>query len=186
MKLQLTRWTRVRRPQRHELYGVLGVAAFMLALALLDAATNGFMNLPALVPPFGASAVIAFYTPESPVGRPWNVVVGHLCAAFAACSALWLLPEAAVGVQAAAAVSSAGLLMVVTQSFHPPGGATALLAVVSTSHLGFWMLISPMLVGAILLVAIRYTMDQLPFAAQRLQRGMVLVSARRRDPGRRR
>lgn len=131
----------------------------MLVLGTLDGLTRGALNLPALVPPFGASVVIVFLVPESPAGRAWNVVVGQTASAFVACSVLWLLPRAPVSVQAALAVSGAGLAMFATRSFHPPGGATALLSVVAEKKLGFALVLCPMLLGSLTLVGIRYAFD---------------------------
>jgi CBS domain-containing membrane protein len=145
--------------------GAIGVALFMIALTAIDALTRGAIGLPALVPPFGASVVIVFFAPESDAGRPWNVIVGHLSCALAASTVLWLLPGASTGVLAALAVSIGGLLMLATRSFHPPGGATALLAVIAERRLGFVMLVCPMLVGATALVAARLVIDR---AAARL------------------
>lgn len=132
----------------------------MLVLAALDTLTKGAVSLPALVPPFGASVVIVFFTPESPYGRPWNVVGGQIASALAASSVLWAFPHAPTGVLAALAVASAGLLMLATRSFHPPGGATALLAVVAEQRLGFAMALCPMLLGALALVSIRHAIDR--------------------------
>lgn len=137
----------------------MGVALFMMVLAALDSLTRGYVALPALVPPFGASVVIVFFTPESPVGRPKNVLVGQTVSALAASTVLFALPSAPVGIQAALAVTCAGILMLATRSFHPPGGATALLAVVADRKLGFVMVLCPMLVGAVALVSTRYVFD---------------------------
>jgi CBS domain-containing membrane protein len=139
--------------------GAAGVMVFMLTLTLIDEVTRGAVSLPALVPPFGASVVIVFFTPESPLGRPWNVIVGHLCCALVAACVLALLPEASTGTLAALAVSGAGMLMLATRSFHPPGGATALLAVVAERKLGFAMMLCPMLVGAVALSSTRVLLD---------------------------
>ena len=147
-------------PSRRNALGVVGVALFMIALTSIDALTRGAIGLPALVPPFGASVVIVFFAPDSESSRPWNVIVGHLSCALAASTVLWLLPDASTGLLAALAVSTAGLLMLATRSFPPPGGATALLAVIAERRLGFAMLVCPMLVGATALVAARLVIDR--------------------------
>lgn len=141
------------------LCAALGAALFMLELTLLDRWTQGWLELPALIPPFGASAVIVFFTPEASAARPWNVVVGQLVSAFAACAVLSLAPGAAQGVQAGLSVALAASLMLVTRSLHPPGGATALFAVVLENKLGFAMLLCPMLIGALALVGTRFALD---------------------------
>jgi CBS domain-containing membrane protein len=150
---------RVSEQSHRVILGAAGVAAFMVALTLIDEITRGSVSLPALVPPFGASVVIVFFTPESPLGRAWNVIVGHLSCALVAAVVLALFPDASTGVLAALAVSGAGLLMLATKSFHPPGGATALLAVIAEKKLGFVMMICPMLVGAVALSATRALLD---------------------------
>jgi CBS domain-containing membrane protein len=150
---------KVRNPSRRAALGAFGAAAFMGVLTLLDELTRGAVNLPALVPPFGASVVIVFFTPDSPFGKAWNVIVGHLCCAFVAALVLTCLPDASTGLLAALAVSGAGLLMLATRSFHPPGGATALLAVIAERRLGFAMLLCPMLIGAVSLSGMRLLLD---------------------------
>jgi CBS-domain-containing membrane protein len=149
----------VREPSRRIKLGAIGVAAFMVVLATLDVLTRSAISLPALVPPFGASVVLVFFTPESPGARPWNVLVGQTASAFVAASVLWLLPAAPISVQATLAVCGAGLAMLASRSFHPPGGATALLAVVAEKKLGFGMVLCPMAIGALILVATRMLID---------------------------
>jgi CBS domain-containing membrane protein len=149
----------VRSPSRRIKFGSIGVAAFMVSLVALDVLTRSAVSLPALVPPFGASVVLVFFTPESPGARPWNVLVGQTASAFVAATVLWVLPDAPMAVQASLAVVGAGLAMLATRSFHPPGGATALLAVVAEKKLGFGMVLCPMLIGAVVLVATRLLLD---------------------------
>jgi CBS domain-containing membrane protein len=146
-------------PTTRQVAGAIGVALFLLALAAIDAITRGAVGLPALVPPFGASVVIVFYAPESEASRAWNVVVGHLSCAVAACAVLAVAPDASVAVLAAAAVALGGLAMLATRSFHPPGGATALLAVIAEHRLGLAMVLCPVLIGALTLVGVRLAVD---------------------------
>lgn len=149
----------------------------MLLLGALDVLTRGAISLPALVPPFGASVVIVFFTPEAPSGKPWNVLIGQTASAFVAASVLWLVPGAPTAVQAALAVCGAGLAMLASRSFHPPGGATALLAVVAEKKLGFGMVLCPMLIGAAVLVATRMALDfSLAWLAQRSAAPVVAVA----------
>ncbi len=131
----------------------------MLVLGFLDAMTLGAVNLPAMVPPFGASVVIVFFTPESPFGRPRNVILGHVLSAVVTLLVLAALPGAPKGVLAAVAVSVSGVAMLATRSFHPPGGATALLAVLAEGSQGLSVLLSPVLLGAVTLTATRLGLD---------------------------
>jgi CBS-domain-containing membrane protein len=132
---------------------------FILCLAALDLLMRGAVDLPALLPPFGASTVIVFFSPESATGRAWNVVGGHLGSALVAAAALACLPEFPVGVQAACAVAGAGVWMVMSRSIHPPGGATALLATLGGRELGVLALLLPLFLGCLALVGIRWLLD---------------------------
>jgi CBS-domain-containing membrane protein len=105
----------------------LGAMLFILSLTGIDMASSGALDLRALVPPFGASTVIVFFSPDSPAGRAWNITVGHLGSAMVATMTMLMLPTMPVGIQAALAVAGAGVWMVFSKSIHPPGGATALL-----------------------------------------------------------
>jgi CBS-domain-containing membrane protein len=150
---------RVENPSNRFIFGALGALAYILLLAGLDRLTRGAVGLPALVPPFGASVVIVFFTPESPLGRPRNVVLGHVLSGLVASCTLFLLPGAPLALLAGVAVAGSGLAMLATRSVHPPGGATALLAVVSERKLGFSMLLCPALLGAVALCSMRLVLD---------------------------
>jgi CBS domain-containing membrane protein len=78
-----------------------------------------------LVAPMGASAVLVFAVPASPLAQPWSVVGGNTLSALVgiAC-ARWIAPPE---LAAAAAVSLAIGLMLALRCLHPPGGASALL-----------------------------------------------------------
>jgi len=152
--------SRVDDPSRRVLLSSLGAALFILSLGALDPLTRGAVDLPALLPPFGASTVIVFFAPDSAAGRSWSVLAGHLGSALVAAAVVLLLPESPVAVQAALAVAGAGVWMVLSRSVHPPGGATALLATLGgrTSTVGAFVL--PLLLGCISLLSIRWLLDR--------------------------
>ena len=137
----------------------MGAGLFILSLAAVDFALRGAVPLPALMPPFGASTVIVFFSPESPAGRPWNVTAGHLGSAMVALVAMALVPDSPVAVQAALAVAGAGLWMVLSRSIHPPGGATALLATLGGPKLSGGALLVTLLAGCATLVGVRWLVD---------------------------
>lgn len=144
---------------RKVLLSSLGAAAFILSLALLDMAMSGALDLRALIPPFGASTVIVFFSPESAAGRPWNITAGHLGSAMFALATMMLLPDLPVGVQAALAVAGAGVWMVLSKSIHPPGGATALLTTLAGHEVGVVGCVVPLLAGCVTLVGVRWLLD---------------------------
>lgn len=88
------------------------------------------MGSPWLLAPLGASAVLVFAVPASPMAQPWPVIGGNTLCALAGIAGVhgahWLgFPEVA----AALAVSTAIMLMLMFRCLHPPGGATALMMV---------------------------------------------------------
>jgi CBS-domain-containing membrane protein len=150
---------RVDDPSQKMLFSSFGAAIFILSLGLLDPLSRGAVDLPALIPPFGASTVIVFFAPETPASRPWNIIVGHLGSALVASLVLLALPHSALAFQAALAVAGAALWMVTTRSIHPPGGATALLAVIGGPKLGFGLDLLPLALGCLTLVGTRWLLD---------------------------
>jgi CBS domain-containing membrane protein len=151
---------RVDEPTRRVLLASLGAAAFILSLGALDPLTKGAVDLPALMPPFGASTVIVFFAPDTAAGRAWNVVVGHLGSAMVATAVIMLLPQMTVVQQSSIAVAGAGVWMVLSKSVHPPGGATALLTAIGGHKLGSGAILLPLFMGCAALVGIRWLLDR--------------------------
>ncbi|MCU9955849.1 HPP family protein [Burkholderia sp. BKH01] len=111
--------------------------------------------VPLLVAPMGASAVLLFAVPASPLAQPWSIIGGNLVAATVgvAC-ALWIAdPITAAAVAIACAIGG----MFALRCVHPPSGAVALTAVVggpAIHSLGFSFVLEPIaLQSAILLSA---------------------------------
>ncbi|MBK6008167.1 HPP family protein [Ramlibacter ginsenosidimutans] len=102
-----------------------------------------------LVAPLGASAVLVFALPASPLAQPWAVIGGNTLSALAGIACAGLISDPALA--AAAAVALAVLLMVQTRSLHPPGGAAALLMVL-THTTQFHFAVFPVLLNSLLLV----------------------------------
>ena len=124
--------------------GILGTA--LLCQLLGGTAATGW---PWLVAPMGATAVLLFGVPASPMAQPWAVVAGNTVSALAgiAC-ARWVGPPA---LAAALAVGSAIALMFALRCLHPPGGACALLAALTgMTDPGFALF--PVLTNSLLLV----------------------------------
>lgn len=117
-----------------------------------------------LIGSFGATAVLVYGAVRSPLAQPRNVVGGHVLSAVVGVAGHQLLhpwPPLA----AAAAVATAIALMHLTRTLHPPGGATALIAVIGGPKihaLGFGYALFPVGLGAILLVAVGVVVNNLP------------------------
>jgi CBS domain-containing membrane protein len=110
-----------------------------------------------IVPSMGASAVLLFAAPHSPFSQPWNVFVGHAFSAIIGVACWRSIPDYTMA--ASVSVGAAIAAMVFTRSIHPPGGATALAAVIGSERLhslGYSYEYQPILLNTmtILLVAI--------------------------------
>ena len=127
---------------------VIGVL-FAAALSRLMAETSP--GMPWLVAPIGASAVLVFGVPASPLAQPWAVVGGNTLSALVgiAC-ANWIGDPALAG---AVAVSLAIALMFSLRCLHPPGGAMALIAVLTHATSFHWALFPALANSALLVLA---------------------------------
>ena len=116
---------------------VIGAMLGIGVTALLCKWFAGLHGLaPWLVAPLGASAVLVFAVPASPLAQPWSVIAGNTVSALVGITCAYLIPD--VGLASAVAVSMAIGAMFITRSLHPPGGAMALLAVLTHSaHFDF-------------------------------------------------
>ncbi|HSU22340.1 MAG TPA: HPP family protein [Variovorax sp.] len=103
---------------------------------------------PWLAAPLGASAVLVFAVPGSPLAQPWAVVGGNVGSALVGAACARLIGDPVVA--GAVAVLLAIAVMFTLRCLHPPGGATALLA--ATGPVGFGFAVFPMLVDSLLLV----------------------------------
>jgi CBS-domain-containing membrane protein len=96
-----------------------GVALLMAGLAMRG------MGLGWLIAPFGASAVLVYAVPNSPLAQPWSVVMGNTLSALVALGVLIALPQPEAAVPLAVGLAIAAMLA--ARALHPPGGAVALL-----------------------------------------------------------
>jgi CBS-domain-containing membrane protein len=163
-----------QRQPRHSISWILWswLGAF-LGIALIgffaDLLPLPFTDRIFLIGSFGASAVLLFGTPHAPFAQPRNLLLGHLVSAFAGVVAARYVPLPLV-VQAALAVATAILLMHITISLHPPGGATALIAVIgsdSVRELGFMYLLTPVLAGTLLMLLVALLVNNLSMDSAR-------------------
>lgn len=102
---------------------------------------------PLIIAPIGASAVIVFAIPASPLAQPWPVVGGNTIAAVVGMASAWLIQDPIWAV--ALATSLALAIMSVTRSLHPPGGAVAMTAALGGPAVAKWGLLFPLIPVAI-------------------------------------
>ena len=107
---------------------LLGIA---LTGLISGAAAGNDIGLPLLMAPLGASAVLLFAVPASPLAQPWSIVGGNTVSALVGVIAAMFIPQVAFA--AAIAVGAAIGVMSLLRCLHPPGGAVALSAVLGGS-----------------------------------------------------
>lgn len=133
------RWARFR-PFRPILAGArlqdrmlacAGALAAISVTAVIGGLVEGPGVLPFIVAPVGASAVLVFAVPASPLAQPWPVIGGNVLSTLTGVGVLQLVDDPLVG--AGIAVGAAIAVMSLLRCLHPPGGAAALLAVIGSS-----------------------------------------------------
>jgi CBS domain-containing membrane protein len=111
-------------------------------------------QIPFLIAPMGASAVLLFGVPASPLAQPWSFIGGNLVAAtVGVLSAMWISDPV---IAAALALAAATCVMFALRCIHPPSGAVALTAVLggpATHALGMRFVIEPVALQSFVLLA---------------------------------
>ena len=117
-----------------------------------------------LIGSFGASSVLIYGAVNSPLAQPKNLIGGHVFSAFVGVTVYKLCPEI-LWLNASLAVAFSIVVMQITKTMHPPGGATALIAVLPAQkiqELGYWYALSPVLSGAIILLVVALIFNNIP------------------------
>lgn len=140
--------------------------------SLLGIASVGYLNdrffegtdLILIIGSFGASAVLIFGAIKSPLAQPPNLMGGHVISALIGVSAYKLLAPH-IWLAAAVAVATAIAAMHATKTLHPPGGATALIAVIGgekVHNLGYLYVALPVAAGAAIMLAVALVINNIP------------------------
>jgi CBS domain-containing membrane protein len=111
--------------------------------------------LPLLIAPMGASAVLLFGVPASPLAQPWSIIGGNLVAAVIGVACARWIPDPLFATSIA--VSAAIGAMFALRCLHPPSGAVALTAVLggpAVTGLGFHFVLAPVLLNSLLLLLV--------------------------------
>ncbi|MBA4305900.1 MAG: HPP family protein [Sphingopyxis sp.] len=106
-----------------------GLGVFIAAVAGLGI-QNMWPALPFLIAPIGASAVLVFAVPTSPLAQPWPVFGGNVLSAAVGVTVAHIIPDPllAVGLAVALAILAMSLL----RCLHPPSGAVAVTAIIGS------------------------------------------------------
>lgn len=146
-----------RKPLKKVIWSWIGAFLGIYCIAVisqllgLDKTHNLF-----LIGSFGASAVLVYGAPLAEFSQPRNLVGGHVFSAIVGVTIFYLIGDNFIWASSLA-VSLAIVVMHLTRTLHPPGGATALIAIIGGEKihsLGYWYIISPVLVGALIMLLI--------------------------------
>jgi CBS-domain-containing membrane protein len=140
--------TKERSPKPPALSHIaLSTLGGLLAITAIARLTQ-LSNIPFLMAPFGATCVLAFGVPDSPLAQPRNIIGGHFISALIGLVCLQYLGSDWFSM--ALGVSVAIGLMQLTRTVHPPAGANPLIVILAKAKWTF--LFSPVLSGAVVLV----------------------------------
>ncbi|RLC01251.1 MAG: HPP family protein [Deltaproteobacteria bacterium] len=113
---------------------------------------------------FGASAVLVYGAIRSPLAQPRNLIGGHVISAVIGVAAYKLF-SGHMALASAIAVATAIAIMHATKTLHPPGGATALIAVIGSDKihlLGFYYALIPVGLGAGIMLLVALAVNNIP------------------------
>ena len=113
---------------------------------------------------FGASAVLLYGAIRSPLAQPRNLIGGHIISAIIGVAAYKLFPNH-VWLASPLAVATAIAAMHATRTLHPPGGATALIAVIGSDKihaLGYLYAIVPVGLGVLIMLIVALLVNNIP------------------------
>lgn len=144
----------IQAGNRERLYGAIGAGIGLLCTEWVSHWVLGGLN-PWFVAPMGASAVLLFAVPASPLAQPWSIIGGNTAAAILGVSCALLIDDK--GMAAALAVALTIWVMFQLRCLHPPGGAVAITAVwggPAVSALGYRFAFWPVLLNSALLLGV--------------------------------
>lgn len=139
---------------QERLIGCAGALIGICVTALLCGYAFGTPeHFPLIVAPVGASAVLLFAVPASPLAQPWPIIGGNTISALVGVTVARFVgdPMIAVGLAVGLAIAAMSL----TRSLHPPGGAAALTAVIggpAVASAGYWFPFVPVATNSVILV----------------------------------
>ncbi len=138
-----------------KLISALGALLGILAVTFLSIRMLDGPGAILMVTSMGASAVLLFVVPHGAMSQPWQLIGGHLLSAFVGVTCQILFPGQ--WWTGALAVALAIVAMQYLRCVHPPGGATALAAVIGGAGihaLGYKFLLAPVLLNGLIILSI--------------------------------
>ncbi len=164
--LRMTRYVIYRETlvnTKEHIYSFVGSFIGIAILAFIQSKTLANIDSIFLIGSFGASSVLIFGAVQSPLAQPRNLVGGHIISAIIGVTIYKTFPPI-LWITAPLAVSLSIVMMQLTKTLHPPGGAAALIAIIGTDkvkHLGFLYVLSPVLSGTLILLVVALIFNNL-------------------------
>ena len=141
---------------KEHLWSFMGSFVGIGLIAFLQNYLFGITDNLFLIGSFGASSVLVYGAIQSPLAQPRNLVGGHLVSALIGVTVFKIMPDI-IWLTAPLAVSLSIVFMQITKTLHPPGGATALIAVIGSEEikgLGYMYVLSPVMSGSLILLLV--------------------------------
>lgn len=173
---------RERVSHRERLVSALGGFLGIFAIIFISFKFLNEVGASLIVASMGASAVLLFAVPHGKLSQPWALLGGHGISAVIGVTCAKLIPD--MNLAAAVAVGSAIGVMHYLRCIHPPGGASALAAVVSGPQvhaLGYMYVFTPVLLNAVIILGMAITVNaffswrRYPAALQKFKEAKVAI-----------
>jgi CBS domain-containing membrane protein len=152
---RLAKAERLARKSRYAARAGVGGSLALLAILAVSATFVGEESAGLVVASMGASAVLLFAAPEAPLSQPSNVLFGQLLSAVVGVTCAQVFPSPLFAAGLAVGLSIA--VMALFSCTHPPGGATALSAVIGgpgVLDLGYQYVLTPVLLNTLIILSV--------------------------------
>jgi CBS domain-containing membrane protein len=138
-----------------KLLSAMGAFLGILGVLIISHSVLGGQGTALVVTSMGASAVLLFAAPHSPLSQPWPVLGGHMLSSAIGITCALLIPDTLTAAALAVALSIAAMYYL--RCLHPPGGAAALAVVLggdAVHTLGYAYLVTPLLLNVLVLLSV--------------------------------
>jgi len=142
----------------------IGAFSGIAAVALIHFYLLAETDLVMIIGSFGASAVLIYGAVRSPLAQPRNLIGGHVISAVIGVMTYRVLGHH-MWLASSVAVATAIAVMHATKTLHPPGGATALIAVIGSGkihNLGYLYAVIPVGLGAVIMLLVALLINNIP------------------------
>ncbi|MYM63890.1 HPP family protein [Pseudomaricurvus sp. HS19] len=162
--MKISHWLGVQTPASRveQLLSTLGGVISLALITAICYLSLGVQGTLAVVPSMGAATVLLFAVPHGPLSQPWALLGGNLLSALVGVTCALLIPN--VFLAAGLAVGLAIAAMHLGRCIHPPGGATALAAVIggeAVRELGYLFVIVPVLLNCVVILVVALLFNNL-------------------------